>query len=199
MAKLTLYFNDTPIDVFHLEQVVSSIGRGLSNTFTIDSLAIAPTHLKISHLHDEYFIESLSEQFPTLVNDKRVQNATLHQNDKITLGKHTLLYSQPPKISSKPIKDTVTNPSNNLGTASLQATNGPNIGLVISLNKALTEINIAGITPAIIAKRPDGFYLSRLTDALGIYINDQLLSDEAKLDTEASIKIGDAKYLFFIE
>ncbi len=199
MAKLALYFNNTPIDVFHLEQEVSSIGRGPSNTFVIDSLAIAPAHLKISQLNGEHFIESLSEQFSTVVNDKRVQNATLHQGDKIILGKHTLFYSQPPKVSSNSNADTAKKSLNELGMGNLQAMNGADIGLVVTLNKAVTEINIVDTTPAIIAKRLDGYYLSRLTDDLDISINDQAISDETKLDNEASIKIGSSKYLFFIE
>lgn len=199
MAKLALYFNNTPIDVFHLEQEVSSIGRGPSNTFVIDSLAIAPAHLKISQLNGEHFIESLSEQFSTVVNDKRVQNATLHQGDKIILGKHTLFYSKPPKVSSNSNADTAKKSLNELGMGNLQAMNGADIGLVVTLNKAVTEINIADTTPAIIAKRLDGYYLSRLTDDLDISINDQAISDETKLDNEASIKIGSSKYLFFIE
>jgi len=199
MAKLALYFNNTPIDVFHLEQDISSIGRGPSNTFIIDSLAIAPAHLKITHLNDEYFIESLTDQFQTLVNDKKVQNATLQQGDKIALGKHTLFYSQPSKTSSDSNADTAKNSPSELGLGNLQAMNGANIGLVVTLNKAVTEINIADTTPAIIAKRLDGYYLSRLTDDLDISINDQAISDETKLDNEASIKIGNSKYLFFIE
>jgi len=199
MAKLALYFNNTPIDVFHLEQEVSSIGRGPSNTFVIDSLAIAPAHLKISQLNGEHLIESLSEQFSTVLNDKRVQNATLRQGDKIILGKHTLFYSQPHTVSSDSNADTAKKPLNELGMGNLQAMNGADIGLVVTLNKAVTEIHIADTTPAIIAKRPSGYYLSRLTDDLDISINGQLLSDETRLDTESSIKIGDAKYLFFIE
>jgi len=199
MAKLALYFNNTPIDVFHLDQEVSSIGRGPSNTFIIDSLAIAPAHLKISHLNGEHFIESLSEQFSTVVNNKRVQNATLRQGDKIILGKHTLFYSQPSKVSSDSNADTAKKPLNELGMGNLQAMNGADIGLVVTLNKAVTEINIADTTPAIIAKRLDGYYLSRLTDDLEISINEQAISDETKLDNEASIKIGNSKYLFFIE
>ena len=199
MAKLALYFNNTPIDVFHLEQTVSSIGRGPSNTFIIDSLAIAPAHLKISQQNGEHFIESLSEQFSTVLNDERVQSATLRQGDKIILGKHTLHYSKPSMVSSDSNADIAKNAQNELGLGNLQAMNGADIGLVVTLNKAVTEIHIADTTPAIIAKRPSGYYLSRLTDDLDISINGQLLSDETRLETESSIKIGDAKYLFFIE
>ncbi|MEO1888807.1 MAG: hypothetical protein ABGX33_02685 [Cycloclasticus sp.] len=45
MAKLTLFFNNRPIEVFHLEQEISTIGRDDANTFVIDSLAVAPSHI----------------------------------------------------------------------------------------------------------------------------------------------------------
>ncbi|MBV1913721.1 MAG: FHA domain-containing protein [Cycloclasticus sp.] len=208
MAKLALYFNNTPIDVFHLEQDSSSIGRDPSNTFVIDSLAIAPTHLKITRLNDDYFIDALSEQFPTLVNDKVVKKETLHQGDKINIGKHTLFYSQLSKVSSNNNPEAasfsldpqaLTKRPNELGTGNLQAMNGTDIGLVVTLNKAVTEINIADTTPAIIAKRHDGYYLSRLTDDLIINIDGQPITDETKLDHDATVNIGSNKYLFFIE
>jgi len=205
MAKLTLFFNNKAIDVFHLEESVSTIGRDASNTFVIDSLAIAPTHLKIMFIANEYFIESLSEQFPTLLNNQSIRRETIHQGDKISIGKHTIFYSyqsELPDIESSSTQlggHASQNLLSNIGTANLQAINGANIGLVISLNKAVTEINIADTTPAIIAKRHDGYYISRLIDDVIIAIDGNSISSETKLESDTVVNIGENKYLFFIE
>lgn len=82
MAKLTLFFNSKPIEVFQLEQNTSTIGRDPDNTFIIDSLAIAPTHLKVTWVANEYFIESVSEQFPTLLMGSQFKKRLLSKATK---------------------------------------------------------------------------------------------------------------------
>ncbi|ORU92050.1 MAG: phosphopeptide-binding protein [Cycloclasticus sp. symbiont of Bathymodiolus heckerae] len=203
MAKLTLFFNNRPIDVFHLEQDISTIGRDVANNFVIDSLAIAPSHLKISYVANEYFIEARSEQFPVLKNGQPLSREALHQGDQIQLAKHTLVYSETApdftldKDSGQTTKGKTTPQA--VGDGNLQIMNGADIGLVTSLNKAVTEINIADSTPAIIAKRHDGYYISRLTDSVPIEIDGTSISDETKLSNNSTVSIGKSKYLFFIE
>ncbi|MFT6623984.1 MAG: pSer/pThr/pTyr-binding forkhead associated (FHA) protein [Cycloclasticus sp.] len=208
MAKLTLYFNHRPVNVFHLDNDVSSIGREPSNTFSIDSLAIAPSHIKISRLSEKCFIENLSEQFPTSIDNKLVRRQLLHHGDVIQLGKHTLHFSDTPDTldlntdttenvyeSTQNFSGRKTRPTN----AILQVMNGADIGLVISLSKAVTELKTADTTPAIIAKRPTGYYLSRLMDDIDIKIDDLAISAETKLDNGSKINIANNSYTFFIE
>lgn len=208
MAKLTLFFNNRAIDVFHLEKDVSTIGREPSNTFIIDSLAIAPEHLKISFIANEYFIESLSEQFPTLLNDQPVKREKIQPGDTIRIGKHALFYShQSTLFDSNDLESdnnalggqTSKSPLSNVGAGNLQSINGADIGLVIGLNKAVTEINIADTIPAIIAKRHDGYYISRLMDDVIISIEGHSISSETKFDNDTVVQVGENKYLFFIE
>jgi len=208
MAKLTLFFNNRPIDVFHLEQSMSSLGRDSSNTFVIDSLAIAPTHLKITLIADEYFIENSSEQFSTLINNHLINRSVIRQGDKITIGKHTLFYSHTSDFSildntqaenSSATEQLAPKSASNLGTANLQIMNGADIGLVVSLNKVVNEINIADSTPAIIVKRNDGYYISRLADDVEIHVDGVAISAETILNNNTPIQIGEKKYIYFIE
>jgi pSer/pThr/pTyr-binding forkhead associated (FHA) protein len=200
MAKLTLFFNSKPIEVFQLEQNTSTIGRDPDNTFIIDSLAIAPTHLKVTRVANEYFIESVSEQFPTFINGQLIQKEAIKKGDKINIGKHSLLYSFS-TIDDIDTSDTSTaQPSlRPVGKANLQALNGANIGLVSALNKAVNEVNITNTTPAMIAKRADGYYISRLMDDISISIDGNTISSETKLANNNVLNIADNKYLFFTE
>jgi hypothetical protein len=202
MAKLTLFFNRRPIEVFHLEENESTIGRDSENTFVIDSLAIATTHLKITSIADKYFVESTSEQFPTLINNQPITRQALNQGDEVTLGKHTLTYSASvePVFNENDTSPTSSNraaPSSSAGN--LQVMSGPDIGLVISLNKPVTELNIGNSTPAIIAKRQHGYYISRLDDDISIKIDDIAISAETQLNNNCKVNIGDTKYTFFTE
>lgn len=200
MAKLTLFFNSKPIEVFQLEQNTSTIGRDPDNTFIIDSLAIAPTHLKVTRVANEYFIESVSEQLPTFINGQPIQKEVIKKGDKINIGKHSLLYSFS-TIDDIDTSDTSTAQQSirPVGKANLQALNGANIGLVSALNKAVNEVNITNTTPAMIAKRADGYYISRLMDDISISIDGNTISSETKLANNNVLNIADNKYLFFTE
>lgn len=206
MAKLTLFFNNTPIDTFHLEEEVSTIGRAESNTFIIDSLAIAPEHLKISLIADDYFIESLSEQFPTFLNNHPAQREKIQHGDSIRIGKHSLsFFHQILRYDNYTVESddldeaTANNSINNVSAGHLQSINGTDIGLVMSLNKAVNEIKVSDTVPAIIAKRHDGYYISRLMDNVTLAIADNPITSETKLEENSVLHIGDNKYLFFIE
>ncbi|MEH6503430.1 MAG: FHA domain-containing protein [Cycloclasticus sp.] len=208
MAKLTLYFNNRPVDVFHLDGDVFSIGREASNTFVIDSLAIAPSHIKVSHLSGKYFIENLSEQFPTSIDNKLVRRQLLHQGDVIKLGKHALHFSDNPdslNLDNNQVSDVYASTQNTASrnakatSAILQVMNGADIGRIISLNKAVNELKVADAIPAIIAKRPTGYYFSRLMDNVDIKVDGVAIAAETKLDDDTKIHISGNNYTFFIE
>jgi pSer/pThr/pTyr-binding forkhead associated (FHA) protein len=200
MAKLTLFFNNKPIEVFHLEQEISTIGRDISNTFVIDSLAIAPTQLKITYIADEYFIESVSEQFPVLINEKQVSRQSLNQSDTIHIGKHILMYGNANAVTPSDTQEVDEKSApQNPPTGNLQVMNGANIGIVTSLNGAVTELTIADKVRAIIAKRQNGYYISRLDDDININIGGHSISSDTKLNDNVQFSIGNTHYLFFLE
>lgn len=207
MSKLTLFFNNKIINTFLLDSDESTIGRDPSNTFCIDSLAIAPQHFKISLVSEEYFIESLSEQFPTLVEGNPIQRQIIRHGEKISIGKHILYLSNidnhdfAASLSSVE-KDIKADKQANIGlakTGNLQVMNGPDIGLVIPLNQAVTELKQANSVAAIIAKRQHGFFISRIADEIGISIDGHVISTETKLSNNTKIKIASNKYTFFTE
>jgi len=207
MSKLTLFFNNKTIDTFYLEQTISTVGRDASNTFIIDSLAVAPQHFKISLIEDEYFIESLSQQFPTFINGEPIHRKFINYGDKISTGKHSFYLSntenQEFAASLASTEKTInTQQQSNLAaakTGNLQVMNGPEIGKVIALNKAVTELKQQKSTTAIIAKRQLGFFISVMADNIDICIDGQVISTETKLTNNAKINIGKSKYIFFTE
>ena len=207
MAKLTLFFHNKPIDVFHLEKTSSTIGRDPSNTFVIDSLAIAPTQLTISRHSDGYIIENTSDQFPCMMGTQALVRQKVSSGEKITLGKHQLLFSDSTtSLAADGLVNNTFNPatpsiSNNTKqkTGYIQVIDGPEIGLVTVLNKAITEINVSDKTSALIAKRQFGYYISRLADDANITVDGSSIYSETKLNNNCAVTIGNNDYTFFIE
>lgn len=217
MPQLTLCFKEKIIDIFHLDEKPITIGRDEDNTFVIDSLAIAPKQLKVSTYQHKFIVESLSEQFPIFVNGEEVSKIALHQNDQIILQKHMLIFSdtnidlvstidrleQPVEQADGVIEFTMEAPlvvqKTNQQIANLQVISGANIGRVTPLNKAMTEINTPQGVSAIIAKRPSGYYISRLIDDASIKIDGANLTNELLLNDGSLLSIDGDQFAFFIE
>jgi len=209
MAKLTLFFKEKIVEVFHLlEDETVTIGRDTSNTFSIDSLAIAPTHLTISFEGNQYYIESVTEQFKSLINGKPIKKQPLQQGDRVQMAKHELLFTDDvvdfvnltknEQASTEEIKES-TPITKSSEIANLQIMSGSDIGRVITLHSALTEIKQDEKIPAIIAKRQSGYYISKLIDNIEIFIGGKTIENEAKLEHNTKFRIDKCKYVFFTE
>jgi hypothetical protein len=77
--------------------------------------------------------------------------------------------------------------------------NGSDIGIVITLNNAVTELGVANTVSTIIAKRHNGYFISRLDDDINISINGDPISGETQLAENMKISIENKNYLFFLE
>ena len=220
MAQLTLFFKEKPIDTFLLDEKPVTIGRDSKNTFVIDSLAIAPEQLVITIEGDHYVIESCSEQFPCQLNGEAIKRTRLHHEDKISLKKHKLIFSETTinNLDLLPISETteakqktehtetvkkpsIKKRSHHSFTANLQIINGRDIGLVIPLTRPVTEIPLGKNKniPAIIVKRNNGYYLSRLTDSFKISIDGAELESDQQLNDGELIKIDEHQFSYFTE
>ncbi len=167
MPKLTLSFKGHVIDVFHLEEGETCIGRNEDCDIWIDSLAVGPQQVLIrqSSEHD-YQLEAMDENFPVLVNHLPIDVTLLSHGDVIQVGKHTLTYSDDvmelgADLRSSPPEDDLT-PSELPASGVLQIMNGENFGRIIPLKRNMTRIGHAGGDCAMISKRDDGYFLSFL-------------------------------------
>ncbi len=178
MPKLTLSFKGHVIDVYHLEQEETCIGRDESCDIAIDSLAVAPQQALIRKSSEqEYQLEAMDEAFPVLLNHEKIEVSTLSHGDVIQLGKHTLSYShdvmelgadlgtssESENVAAEGSDNDLLVDSDSAGaSAMLQIMNGENFGRIIPLNRNMTRIGHSGGDCAMISKRDEGFFLSLL-------------------------------------
>lgn len=92
MAKLILSFDGKPLKEYELDQEIITIGRKPSNDIHIDNLAVSGTHAKILTILNDSFIEDLGSTNGTLINGQRISKHSLHNGEKILIGKHELEY-----------------------------------------------------------------------------------------------------------
>ncbi|WP_177419919.1 FHA domain-containing protein [endosymbiont of Lamellibrachia barhami] len=213
MPKLTLSFKGRIIDVHHLAQGDTLIGRDSDCTLFIDSLAVAPKQILIKLDEAGSHLIAQDKTHPVLINRKVVESTDLVHGDLIQIGKHTLSYAEDALEPGGKLRTEATsvvevetggeeeeswNIFPNIGPATatdaslphegmLQIMSGEHIGRIIPLNHNLTRIGQAGCDCAIIALRNDGYFLSHLEGPVSPSINDEKIGEESRLLQDGDI------------
>jgi pSer/pThr/pTyr-binding forkhead associated (FHA) protein len=89
---LSLEFKGKEIGRFVLDKNTTKIGRTQDNDVTIDNLAVSRLHSTIELVKGQYHLKDCDSLNGTLLNGKRIGQAKLAAEDKITIGKHTLVF-----------------------------------------------------------------------------------------------------------
>ncbi len=92
MPKVILKFEAAVIKELPMMSSSLTIGRKSDNDIHIDHPAVSGHHCRISLQGDTYFIEDLNSTNGTLVNDKKIIKAGIHDKDVITIAKHTIIF-----------------------------------------------------------------------------------------------------------
>lgn len=211
MAKLTLSFKGRIIDQFDLQQGTTLIGRENECDILIDSLAVAPKHVRIIRNDDHCSVEAIDNAFRLLVNHEAKQSAGLSHGDLIQIGKHTLQYTedavrfvepaeQPKPEPQKAEEETRTKPTSQPQPAPgglLQIINGQNFGRIIPLKGSMTRIGHTGSECAIIVKRASGYFISLLEGAESPIVNQTPIGDTSiELKNGDIIQVGSTRLQF---
>ncbi|RME86470.1 MAG: FHA domain-containing protein [Zetaproteobacteria bacterium] len=101
-ARLILKFRDAVIGEYPLEHEETTIGRKPGNIIQIDNLAVSGRHARIIRVGSKAILEDLNSTNGTYVNGERITKHVLKHGDKITVGKHTLIYVETPDEKPAP-------------------------------------------------------------------------------------------------
>jgi pSer/pThr/pTyr-binding forkhead associated (FHA) protein len=89
---VSLEFKGKEISRFVLDKSTTKIGRTQGNDIIIDNLAVSRLHATIEEVKGQYYLQDRDSLNGTLLNGKRIGRAKLTEGDKITIGKHTIVY-----------------------------------------------------------------------------------------------------------
>jgi predicted component of type VI protein secretion system len=210
MPKLTVFFKDKAIQSSLFENGIVHIGRDETNDLSIDSLAVAPAHAALIIRDDGCTIKQLNDEYPLIVNGEKQKECSVYNYDTISVGKHDIVFTttesseQQTPIESLIDKDVISL-NQEIGKAqhspvgNLQALDGPNIGKILPLKKAMTRLGHSGSAVVAIARRKEGYFISALENNGTITINHQSLEDNSlKLNQNDVIVIGSTSLQFFM-
>lgn len=211
MAKFTVLFKDKPIQSTIFDTSVIRIGSDDTNDLVIDSLAVAPAHAVVSFNDGQAVIKQLNDNFPLIVNNEANKECALYNDDKIFIGKHSVVYNtietvitppQPETLASKDLKslNEEIETDLNVSEAYLQVMEGKHIGRVIPLKNGMTRIGHNGSGVVAIAKRKDGYYISSLENNDLLIVNNNPLRDQTiKLTDNDQVLIDNTPMQFFLD
>lgn len=206
MAKFTVFFKDKVVHSALFESGVVHIGRDETNDLTLNSLAVAPAHAAVVIKETGSLIKQLNDDFPLIINGEKAKEYNLSNNDRITLGKHSIVYNTTESVVEKPSLPNFDVDQLNLEIergvqmpeANLQVIDGKHIGRILPMKKAMTRLGRNGGGVAVIARRKDGYFISALENDISLTVNDIPIGDKTlKLNNNDIILIDNVSLQFF--
>ena len=208
MAKFTVYFKEKALSSEIFDSGVLHIGRDETNDVIVDSLAIAPAHAAVIIKESGSVIKQLNDDYPLIINNVPAKESVLQNNDRINIGKHSIVYSVPELIA--PISNSKSNDKDldslneqigeslKIPEANLQVMNGPHIGRILALKKTMSRIGNSGSGIVVISRRKDGHFISVLENCDNITVNNEPLGEKSvKLNNNDVIVIDKTSMQFF--
>jgi pSer/pThr/pTyr-binding forkhead associated (FHA) protein len=190
MAKLILSMDGLVLNEIALAKERTTIGRKPHNDIQIDNLAISGEHAVILTLLQDSFLEDLNSTNGTFVNGQAIKRHFLQTGDVIELGKYRIKYVNEPVVASGAIetdKTVVLRPDEMSKLAAqmkpqvagaeaalsptaeappakafVQILAGAGAGKEMEITKSLTTLGRQGVQVAIIARRPQGYFLTHV-------------------------------------
>ena len=208
MPTLTLAFKGSTLQVIPLHDGLMTIGREPSCDIHIDSLAISPQHARLLLRDGKCTLQSNTGE-ETFVNHLPVSEQALQDNDLIRIGKHTLRYASAgealPEIdhsatanAPEPTASPPTTSNNSEGY--LQVLSGSHLGKTIKLRSGMTDLGKAGIAPALISLRRNGYYIANLGEDNNLHVGDENIGEKTWLLKDGDlIRINKLKLQFLLE
>jgi pSer/pThr/pTyr-binding forkhead associated (FHA) protein len=105
MAKITVLFGNDPQAERTLDKPELKIGRAMDCDIVVDNLGVSRHHCSIVHEGDNWVLVDGGSNNGTFINGGKISRHALQHNDRVVLGKHSLVYDAhgvaDPKVAEK--------------------------------------------------------------------------------------------------
>jgi pSer/pThr/pTyr-binding forkhead associated (FHA) protein len=197
LAKLILTLNGTVINQHCIDKPCVSIGRGVTNDIVIDDPLLSREHARIVSVGEDQIVEDLKSSNGTKVNGSPLVRQILQHCDVIELGSHHLRYmcarvaadvelertmlikalprhrelAEGAPVVSVPV---VRAARGRLPEGSVKVQAGSDqhaLGESVRLDRVVSTFGIPGEQLIVIARRPQGYFVTHVEGAQGTRVN----------------------------
>lgn len=92
MAKITVMFGSNVEAEYTLEKAEAKIGRSMDCDIVVDNLGVSRHHCSIVKEGENWVLVDGGSNNGTFIGGQKISRHALKTNDKIVLGKHSLIY-----------------------------------------------------------------------------------------------------------
>lgn len=172
MPKMVLYSNGTIAEEFPLDKQKVDIGRDPGCDIPLNDPSVSRRHANLTRIFSDYYVEDLDSTNGTVLNQRNVKKHLLKHGDVLQVGNFELHFKDDehedsdeldktmvirpqgrPKAAGQPL------PHSTAHRGALHYITGPNSGTTAPLTRALVTLGEPGGDVAVVARRPQGFYL----------------------------------------
>lgn len=183
MQRIVLLRDGKLLDTLDLDQKIYTIGRDSKSSIHLDDPSVSRLHASLSLVGNHFFVEDHKSTNGTYLNKKRVTMHVLKHRDEISLGHFTLRFEdddvadaealaelgQTNLEQGEPVDGESMSGIGDMGhpgpppiieeVAILTFINGPHMGETKRIEGSLYTIGRPGGDVAVVARRPQGFFL----------------------------------------
>ena len=182
MERFVIHKEGELIAEVPLEGKTLSIGRDPASDVPLDDLSVSRHHAQLLRIFNDYYVEDLQSTNGTLLNEREVTKHILRHDDHLKIGNFMLRYlvhdeadaaDQEDDLDRTVVLQPVTPPKPKQAAqaarqerrpvapkiATLRFFRGPNTGQSEKIVRSMYTIGQPGSAVAVIARRPQGFFL----------------------------------------
>jgi pSer/pThr/pTyr-binding forkhead associated (FHA) protein len=194
MEKLVIKKDDALVDEIPIDKQIVTIGRDAESDLQLNDPSVSRHHATIRRIYTDLYIEDLGSTNGTQLNGRPITKHVLKPGDQLAIGSYLLdmLAEVPEGAAEEDLDKTVviqpqaiaaaradhaghTQPVRRLQpkSATLHFMRGPKQGQQEKIDRSLYTIGKPGENVAVIARRPQGFYLLHIGGSSFPRINNQ--------------------------
>jgi pSer/pThr/pTyr-binding forkhead associated (FHA) protein len=219
MAELTIKLGDTLVQTHQFNGDLLRVGRSRENDIVLENLSVSRYHVQIRYHQGQYVLFDMNSSNGTFLNGTRVTRRELLDGDRITIGKHVLLWhdaseqstviDEPPDAPAseqkiRPRQDPRAEAWVKVDSGRLQGREFKVIRFETSIGKAanndiiLTDDWLLAKKQAIILRKGnDEFEIEDLGGIRKVKVNGKPIESRQPLRTGDKLELGGTRLVFF--
>jgi pSer/pThr/pTyr-binding forkhead associated (FHA) protein len=224
MAKLVLSSGGTILNQFFIDKDRLTIGRDAGNDVVVDTEAASGVHAAIITIGNDQVIEDLASAGGTFVNGARVDRHILQHRDVIEFGAFSLCYLNSKASGDIDFDRTMLiaalprRSGTSAGAAEVRIPGAASAGRadagwpkgwlkrlsdaedIVRLDRVVRLLGRAGGPRAVVARRPQGYFLSHVDGPAALRVNGRIIGSgpQALHDCDV-VEVGDERLEFHLD